>query len=118
MEAGPAGVGEVAGQVFLLGIGHGMDQDVEAVFLGMPTGENALDLVVVPDIATFHESGADRVGERSNAPLDQRRHRTEANPGALIVQPLRYPPGDRMVVGDAENQGLLAVEQTHMGDPP
>ena len=39
--------------------------------------------------------------------------RREADLGALGVERLGDPPGDRMVVGDAEDERRLAVEQSH-----
>jgi hypothetical protein len=111
VEAVAAGVGEVAGQVFLLGVGDGVDEDVEIAFPGVPALEDAPDLVIVADVAGLHEMGADGSGQRPDASLDERRHRAEPDLGALVVERLGDAPGDRVVVGDAEHQRLLAREQ-------
>ena len=55
--------------------------------------------------------GADGSGQRPDAPLDERGHGAEPDLGALVVQCPGDAPGDRMVVGDAEHQRLLALEQ-------
>ena len=48
-----------------------------------------------------------------HALLDQALDRREADLGALGVERLGDPPGDRVVVGDAEDERRLAVEQSH-----
>ena len=53
------------------------------------------------------------VGQRPDPPLDQALDRREAERRALVVQRLGDAPGDRVVVRDAEDQRLLAVEQAH-----
>ena len=53
------------------------------------------------------------VGERPDAPLEQALDRREAERRALVVERLGDAPGDRVVVRDAEDQRLLAVEQAH-----
>jgi len=111
VEAVPAGVGEVAGEVFLLGVCDGMDEDVQIALSGMPALEDAPDLVVVADVAAFHESGADRSRKRPNSAFDQRSHRAEADLRALLVQRLGDPPGDRVVVGDAKTRAFLPLSR-------
>ena len=53
------------------------------------------------------------VGQRPDALLDQALDRREADLGALGVERLGDAPGDRVVVGDAEDERRLAVEQSH-----
>ena len=57
------------------------------------------------------------VAERPDALLDEALDRREADLGALGVERLGDAPGDRMVVGDPEDERRLAVEQSHP-DPP
>ncbi len=53
------------------------------------------------------------LGERPDAPLDQALDRAEADRRARVVERLGDAPGDRMVVGHAEDQRPPAVEQSH-----
>ncbi len=82
---------------------------------GVPVLEDLADLVVVADVGAFDEGRADGGGQRPNAALDQRRHRAEPDVGALVVERLGDAPGDRVVVGDAEDEGLLALQQPFAG---
>ena len=76
--------------------------------------EHVPDLLVGPDVAGDDEGRADRCGERSDALLDQAFDRGEPDLGALIVEGAGDPPGDRVVVGDAEDERRLAIEQSHL----
>ncbi len=71
------------------------------------------DLLVGSDVARLHEGRADRLGERPHALLDEALDRREADLGAFRMEGLGDPPRDRVVVGDAEDERRLAVEQSH-----
>ena len=107
------GVDEAALQVLPLGEGEGVDEDVERVVRLAPAREDPLDLLVGLDVARLDEGRPDRLGQRPDALLDQALDRREADLGALGVERLGDPPGDRVVVGDAEDERRLAVEQSH-----
>ena len=93
-----------------------MDEDVEpgigAVRLA-PAREHPLDLGVVLDVARLHEGRPDRVRQRPHPAFDQALDGAEAERRALGMERARDAPRDRMVVGDAEDQRVAAVEQSH-----
>src|SRR5450756_2162032 len=88
-----------------------MDEDVQAALFGVPALKDLLDFVIIANVAAFDEGRSDRRGERADAALDERRHRAEADFGALVVESFSDSPGDRMVVCDAEYERLLTLEQ-------
>ena len=82
-------------------------------------GEDAVDIGIVLHVAGQHELGADRLDEFPQPALHPRAlgilvgEMGEAHLGPLGVQLLRDGPGDGVIVGDAENETLFSVEQTH-----
>ena len=72
-----------------------------------------VDLLVGLDVARLDEGRPDGLGQGPHALLDQALDRREADLGALGVERLGDPPGDRVVVGDAEDERRLALEQSH-----
>ena len=79
----------------------------------VPALEDMVDLRVVLDVAGLHERGADGLGERPDPSLDERLDGAEADGGSLRVERLGDAPGDGVVVGDPEDERLLALEQPH-----
>src|SRR5206468_4069681 len=69
------------------------------------------------DVAGLDECRSDRGGQRPDAPFDQALDRREPEGRTLVVEGLRDAPRDRVVVRDAEDQRLLAVEQPHRLPP-
>ena len=53
------------------------------------------------------------VGQRLDALGDEALDGAEPDLGALVVEGPRDAPGDRVVVGDPEDEGRLPVEQSH-----
>ncbi len=90
-----------------------MDEDVEVALLLVPAGHDRADIVVAGDVARLDERAAETVGERTDPALDQALHRREADDGTLVMERLRDPPGNGMVVRDAEHERLAPVEQSH-----
>ena len=78
-----------------------------------PAGEDALDVLVALHVAGLHEGGPELLGQRTDPLLDEHLHRREADRGTLAVERLGDAPGDGVVVGQAEDQGALALQQTH-----
>ena len=92
------------------------DEDVESGVGSVgrpPAGEDLPDLLVGLDVAGLHERRSDRLGEGSDASLDEALHGAEADRRALGVERLGDPPGDRMVVGHPEDQRAPILEQSH-----
>ena len=90
-----------------------MDEDVERVVPLAPAPEDPSDLGVGLDVARFDEGRSDRCREGPDPFLDEALDRREADLGTFRVQGLGDPPRDRVVVGDAEDERRLAVEQSH-----
>ena len=107
------GVHEGAVEVLALGVGDGVDEDVDLALLLVPPGHHAPDVVVAGDVAGLHERAADGVRERADAALDEALHRREAHDGALVVEGPGDAPGDGVVVRDPEHERLAPLEQTH-----
>ena len=108
---------EAAFEILTAREGQGVDQDVQTVVGCRPALEDLRDLLVGLDVTGLDERRADRLGQRTDPPLDQALDRREADLGTLVVEGSRDPPGDRMVVGDAEDQRVAAVEQAHPCPP-
>ena len=100
-------------EVLATGEGEGMDEDVELAVGRTPLVHDRPDLLVRLDIARLDERRSDRLRQRPDALLDQALDRREADERALVVERPGDAPGDRVVVGDPEDQGLLPVEQSH-----
>ena len=105
-------------EVLALGEGQGVDEDVELAVRLAPAVEDALDVVVRLDVARLDEGRADRRRPAAGRACSMRLS-TEEKPTVAPsrVEGLGDAPGDRVVVGDPEDQRLLAVEQSHR-DPP
>src|SRR3954447_15236579 len=78
-EAVAGRVHESARELFALGEGERVDEDVEAVVRLRPPGEDPLDVLVSLDVTGLDKGRADRRGERPDALLDQRFNRREAD---------------------------------------
>ena len=73
--------------------------------------EHRLDASLVGHVARQHELRADLGGERLDPLLDGVALIGERDLGALVVAGFGDAPGDRAVVGDAENDAALARHQ-------
>jgi hypothetical protein len=94
-----------------------VDQDVEGLVGGGPAVEDDLDLLIRLHVARFDEGRSDRLGKRADTPLDQAFDRGEADLRTLVMERPRNAPGDRMVVRNAKDQRVAAVEQAHPCPP-
>ena len=99
-----------------------MEQEVDRPHFAGRLLEKGFDLVVVADVERHEE--LDFVAVAFQAPLDPPPiplafvvgtigEMGEAAGPALVHDGPRDGPGDRPVVGDAQNQSLLAVEPSH-----
>ena len=111
VEAGAADVGEVAVEVLPLGVGDRVDEDVQVAFAWRASARRPCGSRRRRGRRSLPRRSSRSSGQRPDAALDQRSHRAEADVGALVVERLGDAPGDRMVVGDAEDERLLALEQ-------
>ena len=92
---------------------EGVDEDVEPAVGGLPTLEDPADLLVRLDVARLDEGSADAVGERPDPSLDEALHRGETDGRTRVVERLGDAPGDRVVVGHPEDEGVPTVEHAH-----
>ena len=104
-------VDEAALEILRGGERDGVDEQVEAAAERLAgLGEDAGDVVVRAHVALGDELRVDRLGQLAHALLDPLALEGERELGALIVEALRDRPGDRPLVGDAQDQRLLALE--------
>ena len=88
-----------------------MDEKIDAAPSIGKRLEHRLDASLVGDVAREHELRADLGGERLDPLLDGVALIGERDLGALVAAGLGDAPGDRAVVGDAENDAALARHQ-------
>src|SRR3546814_8895453 len=84
-EVVAAGLQVLALQLVLVGIGDGMDQEVELAPGLLDGGEDGIDGGVVGDVAGQHHLGADRFGQRAHPPLQGLALEGECEFGALFA---------------------------------
>ena len=92
-----------------------MDEDVERVVRARPSASKTRAMSVVGlDVARLDERRR-RSSRRAAGRACSMRLSIELKPTSApcVVERLGDPPGDRVVVGDAEDERLLAVEQSH-----
>ena len=89
----------------------GVDEQVEAAAERLTgLGEDARNIVVRAHVALGDELRVDRLGELADALLDALALERERELGAFLVEALGDRPCDRPLVGDAQDQRLLALE--------
>src|SRR4029079_12966630 len=76
---------------------------------------DALCVAVRASVAAGHERRVDRPAELTHAGLDPLPLVGEGKLGASVGKALRDRPGDRALVGDAEDEATLACEISHGG---
>src|ERR1019366_827606 len=115
-EALTRGVDEAAFEVLAAGKGQRMDEDVQHLIRPVgspPLGEYSPDLLVRLNIARFDEGRPDRLSQWPDAPFEEALDRAEANARARLMERLGDAPGDRMVIGDPEDECPPAIEHAH-----
>ncbi len=91
--------------------GDRVDEDVEAAAEGLRyLGEDALDVVVRPDVALGDERARHGLGEVADALLDPLALVREGDLCALGGEAVGDRPGNRALVGDAQDERLLPLE--------
>ena len=86
-----------------------MDQEVERSPLLGERGKDRVDRIGLLDVARQHERGADRFGERLDAPTERVALVGEGQRRALPGEHASNTPGDRVIVGDPHDQSTLAT---------
>ena len=74
--------------------------------------EHPVEIGHVGDVAFDQEIGADLGRERPDPLLERLALIGESELGALLGEPLRNPPGQRLVVGEAHDQAALSAHQS------
>jgi hypothetical protein len=72
--------------------------------------EEGLDLIIMGDIAGLDKRRSDGLRQRPDAALEYLAGVREGQSGALLMHRLSDSPGDRVIVGDAEDECGLAVK--------
>jgi hypothetical protein len=120
-EALAAAVGGVALEIFHGGVGDRVDEEVDRAELLLRPVHDGGDLVVARHVHRHEELGAGlgvgELGDTAAVPLPLVVRPVgqvgEADLAALVEDLLGDVPGDRVVVGDAENETLQTVEPAH-----
>src|SRR5690606_10495285 len=89
-----------------------MDENVQLAPLFLQRAEHGLHRILALDIAGQDNVRAEACGERSDALLQRIALVGEGDLGARFGELLRNAPGDRMIVGDAHDEGALARQET------
>src|SRR5438876_7756700 len=93
-----------------------MDEQIQLPAEDLPhLGGDSRAVGVGADVACGNQRRIDRGRELANVALDPFPLVGEGEPGAAIGETLRDRPGDRALVGDAEDEAALAGEISHGG---
>ena len=88
-----------------------MHQEVKLAPRLLDEGEHRVEARNVGDVAMAGDQRAKFGGQRLDALLEGFALIGERNPGTLVGAGFRDAPGDRAIVGDADDQPLLACHQ-------
>src|SRR5205823_6829219 len=89
----------------------GMNQNVELPVEHLARlREHAVDRGVVADIQLGNQRAADGARQLTDVLLDALALEREREPGPAVGEPLGDRPGDRPLVRDAEDEGVLSLE--------
>ena len=91
--------------------GDGVDEEIEPAPLGRELGEQRVDRRLVVHVARIDELGAEFGGQRLDPLLQGIALIGQRDFGALRGERLGDAPGDRPVVGHAEDEAALAAHQ-------
>ena len=100
-----------AEQVLPVGEGHRVDQKVEAAPPLRESGEHGGDLTVVGDVERFDDGRSDALGQGPHAALQGIALKGEGQLRTLVVGALGDAPGQRALVGCADDQTATAGQQ-------
>ena len=103
VEIGFGGVDVAAGQFVLVGEGDAMDDEVEPAPQPVRLGEDRVDRRAVGDVAMAEHLRAEFLGERADALLQRLALIGQRDLGPGGAHRLGDPPGDRAIIGDAED---------------
>jgi hypothetical protein len=92
---------------------HRVHEDVETVPVPAQFGEQSVDLCVLGDVARQHDVRAEGVGRLVDAILQPLVLISEGELSAFAMHCVGNAPGDRALAGDADDQGTLAVQESH-----
>ncbi len=113
------GVHDAAFEVFLLGKGHGVDQHVQLAAENLAdAAKRGVDLLLVRGV--HGETGQGRVlllCQRPHARLDALALIGQRHPGAFPDQRLGDPPGDGVLVGDANDESGFPLAEHGVRGP-
>ncbi len=109
---------EAPAHVFPAGEGDRMHQNIDLAEPRLHFVEHGVKLVIVADITHFDEVTADGFGQREDALFQRLGSIAQRDGCPLFVQFLHNPPSDGVLVGHAENQRHLAIQQSHGVFPP
>ena len=94
-----------------------MDKEVDVAKMGGDFGKEGVDRPIVGHVALFDKGGADAGGERLDPFFEDVAGIAEAQLGPFCVECLGDAPGDRVFVGDSEDQSFFSTEQAHLFSP-
>ena len=102
-------------ELFLVGEGDRMDDEIEAAPILLQVAEDGVHAALVFDVAGQHEGRADAFGQRPYPFAERLALVGKGHFGAVPVEDVGDPPGDRTIVGDAHDQALLAGHERAFG---
>lgn len=111
METGARRIQEAAAQVFTVGKGHGVDQDVHLAPLFLDQVGGGLDLGVVGHVTLEGELASQFFAQGLNTLFDGVAHIVESKAGALFLEGIGDAVSDALVVGQAQDQGFFSLKQ-------
>ena len=111
METGARRIQETAAQVFTVGKGHGVDQDVHLAPLFLDQVGRGLDLGVVGHVTLEGELASQFFAQGLNTFFDGVAHIVEGKAGALFLEGIGDAVSDALVVGQAQDQGFFSLKQ-------
>ena len=111
-EIASAGVGIAPGQLGLVGIGDGMDQEVDRAPGVLQLAEDGIQAVGALDVGIHDMGGTQALGQRAHPALEGVALIGEGHLGPLHAQRLRNAPGDGVAVGHPHDQAALAVHNS------
>ncbi len=110
-EVRPRGVGVAALELVLVGIGDGVDEEIDAAPRLADGREHLVDRSDVLDVARQHHLRADQLGERLHAPAERVALIGEGELGAVRRERARDAPRDRVIVRNPHHEAALALHQ-------
>ena len=110
-EIGPRGIDVTALQFVAVGMGNGVNQEIEAAPFALQGVERGIEFVIILDIARQHDLRPDGSGKRFQPAGLRFALIGEGDFGTGARQIARNTPGDRVVVGDPHHQTAFSAHQ-------